>query len=178
MDKSTNLVWIDLEMTGLNPRTDVIIEIATIITDKDLNIIAEGPSIAIQTDQAKLEAMDEVVSKMHSDNGLLDRVRASNISLSQAEQMTLDFIKQYTEEGTSPLCGNSIATDKMFLTFQMPKIVKQLHYRLVDVSTVKQLNAYWHLQPEYKKDSTHLALDDIKESINELKYYKENIFKS
>ncbi|RIY31231.1 oligoribonuclease [Psittacicella melopsittaci] len=176
-DKDTNLVWIDLEMTGLNLDKDQIIEIATIITDKDLNILAKGPVLAIQTPKELLDSMDDVVREMHTKNGLIERVKASTTTLAQAEEQTLAFIQQYTNVRTSPLCGNSIGTDKMFLTKYMPKIVAHLHYRLIDVSTVKQLNFLWGFNYEYEKKGTHLALDDIEESIGELNFYRDKFFK-
>ncbi|MFC6276303.1 oligoribonuclease [Psittacicella hinzii] len=175
-DKATNLVWIDLEMTGLDINKDAIIEIATIVTDKDLNILAYGPDLAIQTPESVLATMDDFVLNMHTQNGLLERVRKSTITLEQAEKMTLDFIQKFTNVRTAPLCGNSIGTDKMFLVKHMPNLVKHLHYRMIDVSTIKQLNFLWGFDYAYEKQGTHLALDDIKESIGELAFYRQKFF--
>ncbi|RIY32560.1 oligoribonuclease [Psittacicella hinzii] len=175
-DKDTNLVWIDLEMTGLDLDKDAIIEISTIVTDKDLNILAYGPNLAIQTPDEVLNSMSDFVLEMHTKNGLLERVKNSNVTLAQAQQQTLEFIQQYTNVKTSPLCGNSIATDKMFLIKYMPEVVEHLHYRLIDVSTIKQLNFLWGFDYKYEKGDTHLALDDIKASIAELAFYREKFF--
>ncbi|RIY36707.1 oligoribonuclease [Psittacicella gerlachiana] len=175
-DKDTNLVWIDLEMTGLDVKKERIIEIATIITDKDLNILAHGPVIAIDTPREFLDSMSDVVREMHTKNGLIERVKASNITLEQAQEQTLEFISQYTNKKTSPLCGNSIATDKLFLLEYMPKIAEHLHYRLIDVSTIKQLNFLWGFDYKYEKKGSHLALDDIEDSIGELAFYRKKFF--
>ncbi len=173
------LVWMDLEMTGLNPEIDAVIEIATIITDDNLNIVAEGPDLVIQTDPELLNNMEDVVQTMHSKSGLIDEVRSSQITLEDAKLRTLDFIKQYVDPGTTPLAGNSIGTDRRFLLKYMSEIENYLHYRSVDVSTIKELCKRWY-RDEFKylpkKESAHRALDDIKASIEELLYYKNKIF--
>lgn len=174
-NKKHNLIWLDLEMTGLDIKKDVIIEIASIITDQELNILEEGPVFAISQPDEVLENMNDWCKKQHSKSGLVDRVKASNTSISQAEDLTLDFWKKWVKEGESPLCGNSVHNDRMFLLKYMPRLEKFLHYRHLDVSTPKLLSNYWY-NKEFKKDSKHLALDDIKDSIDELKFYKENIF--
>lgn len=175
--RKTNLVWVDLEMTGLDVNNDKIIEIATIVTDKDLNVVAYGPVFAIGISQEDLESMSPTVRQMHTDNGLIQRCLASKTTLADAERLTLEFIKQHVDQGCSPLCGNSIGTDKMFMVQYMPKIISYLHYRMIDVSSIKVLNQLWNLGTQYQKNSTHLALDDIKESINELKFYRDTILK-
>ena len=171
-----NLIWIDLEMTGLNTETDVIIEIATIVTNSNLEILAEGPVLAIHQKPAILEAMDEWNTKQHGKSGLVKRVTESSISEQDAESQTLEFLAQYLEPSTSPMCGNSICQDRRFLAKHMPKLEAFFHYRHIDVSTIKELAARW--RPDftggYKKNNTHLALDDIRESIAELHYYKTN----
>jgi len=173
-----NLVWMDLEMTGLDPEVDTILEIATIMTDKDLNILAEEPTIAIHHDQQALDNMGEWCRKQHGASGLTDRVLASRISLAEAETKTLAFIREYATEGTVPLCGNSIHQDRRFLVRYMSELEAYLHYRIVDVSTIKELVKRWY--PEIKspaKEGTHLALDDVRESIAELRHYRETIFR-
>lgn len=179
MSQQDRLVWIDLEMTGLDPKNDTIIEIATIVTDSDLNLIAEGPVLAVyQTDEA-LSVMDDWNIKHHGESGLIDRVKASNISLEQAQQQTIDFLALHVPKGASPLCGNSIGQDRRFLVKYMPILEDYFHYRNVDVSTVKELARRW--APEVfsgvKKKNTHQALDDIRESIEELRHYREHFFK-
>jgi len=174
-----NLVWMDLEMTGLNPEVDTILEIATIMTDKDLNILAEGPTIAIHHDKQVLDNMGEWCRKQHGASGLTDRVLASKISLAEAEAETLAFIRKYAAEGTVPLCGNSIHQDRRFLVRYMSELEAYLHYRIVDVSTIKELVRRWY--PEIKspaKEGTHLALDDVRDSIAELRHYRETIFRT
>jgi len=172
-----NLVWMDLEMTGLDPKVDTILEIATIVTDKDLNILAEGPSLAIHHDKHVLDNMNEWCRKQHGASGLSDRVLASNISLVQAETESLAFIRPYAAERAVPLCGNSIHQDRRFLVRYMPQLEAYLHYRMVDVSTIKELAKRWYpnMKPSAKK-GMHLALDDVRESIAELRYYREHIF--
>ncbi len=174
-----NLVWIDLEMIGLDPLNDRIIEIATVVTDKDLNVLAEGPVLAVfQTDQT-LTAMDEWNQKHHSESGLIARVRESSLSEAGAEQLTLDFLIQWLPAGASPMCGNSICQDRRFMASGMPRLEAFFHYRNLDVSTLKELTLRWapHLADGFKKVSKHRALDDVHESIDELKYYRETVLK-
>lgn len=179
MDKSKRLVWIDLEMTGLDPETDHIIEIASLITDGDLNIIAEGPEIVIHQPDEVLNGMNEWCIKQHGESGLTQKVRESKISLKEAEKLTLKFIRKYTGRTKVPLCGNSIGQDKMFLMKYMPLIIKQLHYRMVDVSSIKEMAHRWYPSfDKFPKAVTHRAMDDIKESVGELKYYREKLFVS
>ncbi|MCB1616792.1 MAG: oligoribonuclease [Pseudomonadales bacterium] len=178
MKDAQNLIWIDLEMTGLNPQTDVIIEIATIVTDAQLNILAEGPMLAIHQPEAVMSAMDEWCTRQHGKSGLTQRVLDSTISEADAEAATIAFLEEWVPAGKSPMCGNSICQDRRFLAPYMPKLEAFFHYRNLDVSTIKELAARW--QPSIldgvKKDSKHLALDDIRDSINELKYYRETCF--
>ena len=171
-----NLIWIDLEMTGLNPDTDLIIEIATVITDKHLNILAEGPAIAVHQPDADLLAMDDWNQKHHGESGLIDRVRFSQINADEAEAMTIDFLKHWVPERTSPMCGNTIGQDRRFLVKYMPKLEAYFHYRSIDVSTLKELAARWapNLKDGFKKETKHEALADIIESIEELRYYREH----
>ena len=176
MNKKTNLIWIDLEMTGLVPEKDIIIEIATVVTDAYLNVLAEGPSIAIHQDNKHLDSMDEWNTRQHTKSGLVQRVKESEISLNVAEKQTLDFVIKYVDPGTSPMCGNSICQDRRFLYNYMPKLEKFFHYRHIDVSTLKELAVRW--KPDVVsnsfKQSKHLALSDIYDSINELKHYREH----
>ncbi len=176
MDKKTNLIWIDLEMTGLVPEDDVIIEIATVVTDSNLNVLAEGPSLAIHQENKHLDSMDEWNTRQHTKSGLIKRVKESKISLNEAEKKTLDFLIQYVDSGTSPMCGNSICQDRRFLYIYMPKLEKFFHYRHIDVSTLKELAVRWKsdVVSTSFKQSKHLALSDIYDSINELKYYREH----
>lgn len=179
MKNENNLVWLDLEMTGLDPEADTIIEIATVITNQQLEIVAEGPSLAIHVSDEILSNMNKWCRKTHKKSGLTERVRQSNISLQEAERLTLEFVQTYTFENTSPLCGNSIWQDRRFLYKYMPNLEAHFHYRLLDVSTLKILSSHWYpdVYNGISKDSKHLALDDAKESIEELKYYREKIFK-
>lgn len=172
----TNLIWIDLEMTGLLPEKDVIIEIATVVTDANLNVLAEGPALAIHQNQALLAAMDEWNTEHHTNSGLVKRVQNSTISAQQAEAQTLDFLQKYVKAGASPMCGNTICQDRRFLYNYMPKLEQFFHYRHIDVSTIKELAKRWkpEAKMEFKKDSAHLALSDIYDSINELKHYRKN----
>ena len=171
----------DLEMTGLDPATEVIVEIATLITDDDLNVIAEGPDLVINQPEAVLSTMDPVVVEMHTKSGLLTAIRASTVTLEQAGTATLEFIKQHVvEPRTIPLCGNSIGTDRRFLARYLPEIENHLHYRSVDVSTIKELVKRWYPGIEITrptKSGAHRALDDVREGIRELKFYRENVFK-
>jgi oligoribonuclease len=175
----SNLIWIDLEMTGLDPDQDHIIEIATVITDKHLNILAQGPVLAIHQPDSVLNAMDEWCRTHHGQSGLSQRVKDSNIDLRQAEQQTLDFVREWVPKGKSPICGNSICQDRRFLYRAMPELESYFHYRNLDVSTLKELAARWapEVQKNFTKASVHLALDDIIESINELKYYRDHFIK-
>jgi len=176
---SQHLIWIDLEMTGLDPDSDLIIEIATIITDKELNILAQGPVLAIHQDDAALVAMDEWNQKHHGQSGLIDRVKASRINAAEAERLTIEFLQAWVPENTSPICGNSIGQDRRFLYRYMPKLEAYFHYRNIDVSTLKELAARWApaIKDGFNKESKHQALDDIVESIEELRYYREHFIK-
>jgi oligoribonuclease len=172
-----HMVWIDLEMTGLDIESCSIIEIATVITDGDLNIIATGPNLAIQTSEENLAAMDEWNTTHHNASGLVARIRKSEYSIAEAEVETLKFIRKYVAEGKAPLCGNSIWCDRKFIERQMPELAAYLHYRMVDVSSFKEMAKRWYpTLPRYEKKGAHLALDDILESIEELRYFRENIF--
>lgn len=177
-DRKDNLIWIDLEMTGLDTDNDVIIEIATIVTDKNLEVIAEGPVLAIHQPDEVMAGMDEWNTSTHTSSGLVDRVRHSTWTARAAEEATLSFLEQHVERGMSPMCGNSICQDRRFLHRLMPRLEQYFHYRNLDVSTIKELARRW--QPEVlahlKKDSKHLALEDIRDSIAELRYYREKVF--
>jgi oligoribonuclease len=179
MSENNYLVWIDLEMTGLDPEKERIIEIATIITDSELNTIEEGPVIAVHQSDSLLNSMDEWCTRTHGESGLTQRVRDSRVSEIDAEQQTLEFLQRYLEPGQSPLCGNSIGQDRRFLVKYMPELEAFFHYRNLDVSTIKELARRW--RPEVldgvKKKGTHLALDDIRDSINELRHYREHFFR-
>lgn len=173
-----NLVWIDLEMTGLDYETESIIEIATIITDKHLNVLAEGPNLVIHQPDELLNRMDEWNTQHHTASGLVDRVRNSKIGLSEAERATLDFVKQFVPYKTSPLCGNSIHQDRKFLEKYMKELCDFLHYRTIDVTSIKEVVKRWYPNgPKVpKKSDAHLALIDIRESIDELAFYREHYF--
>lgn len=177
------LIWMDLEMTGLDPERHVIVEIATLVTDDDLNIIAEGPDLVIYQPDEALAEMDDFVTNMHITSGLLDLIKTSTVTHEDAMQQTLDFIKLHSPEPMKiPLCGNSIRTDRAFLTKYMPDIENWLHYRCVDVSTVKELVKRWnpgleHARPK-SEGTTHRAMDDIRDSVAELKFYRDKVFKS
>jgi len=176
MNKKTNLIWIDLEMTGLIPEHDVIIEIATVVTDAQLNVVDEGPSIAIHQSNEILDGMDEWNTNQHNRSGLVKRVKESKTSVAEAESQTLNFLMKYVDLGASPMCGNSICQDRRFLYNYMPDLEKFFHYRHIDVSTLKELAVRWKpniISDSYKK-SRHLALSDIYDSIDELKHYREN----
>jgi oligoribonuclease len=176
MKSDKNLIWIDLEMTGLDPSKERIIEIATIVTDSELNIVAEGPVFAIHQPDSLLEAMDSWNTKQHNGSGLVARIKASTVTEAEAEAKTLEFLKQYLNEKVSPMCGNSVWQDRRFLNLYMPKLEQFFHYRMIDVSSVKELAKRWMPQvcKGLKKQNKHLALDDIKDSIEELKYYREH----
>ncbi|WP_404419911.1 oligoribonuclease [Marinospirillum sp.] len=174
-----HLVWIDLEMTGLDPQKERIIEIATIVTDSELNILAEGPVLAIHQPDSLLDAMDDWCTKTHGGSGLTQRVRDSRISTREAEQATLDFLKEYVKPGTSPMCGNSVHQDRRFMLQEMPELEAFFHYRNLDVSTLKELAKRWNpeVKKSFKKQNTHLALDDIRESVAELRHYREHFLR-
>ncbi|CAM3784660.1 Oligoribonuclease [Vibrio aerogenes CECT 7868] len=173
-----NLIWIDLEMTGLNPEVHKIIEIATIVTDSELNILAEGPVFAIHQPESELEKMDEWCTNTHTASGLVERVRKSQIDEQIAVEQTIKFLKQWVPEGKSPICGNSVGQDRRFLVKHMPLLESYFHYRYLDVSTLKELVRRW--KPEildgFSKQGSHQALDDIRESIAELHYYRQTVF--
>lgn len=176
--KNTKLVWMDLEMTGLEPDRDTIIEIATLITDGDLNLLAEGPELVIHQDPALFATMDDWNREHHKKSGLWQKVVDSKISLVDAEQQTLAFLKQHIGPKESPLCGNSIWQDRRFLFRHMQSLEAYLHYRLVDVSTLKELAARWYPSLKFvKTKSSHRALDDVRESLAELKFYRDHLFK-
>ncbi|TET05923.1 oligoribonuclease [Candidatus Dependentiae bacterium] len=176
MNKKDNLVWIDLEMTGLSLEKDVILEIASIVTDKDLNVLAHGPSLSIHHSDVVLEEMNSVVAEFHRKSGLLEEVRHSAINLQDAEQQTLDFIREYCLPEVAPLCGNSIWQDRAFLRIYMPRLLSYLHYRLIDVTSFKEIIMRWYPEDPhafFEKRDAHRALDDIKESIAELNHYRK-----
>lgn len=173
------LIWIDLEMTGLDTVRDEIIEIATIVTDDDLNILAEGPVLAIKVADTVLNNMDDWNKNQHGQSGLIDRVRRSTVTLADAQTATLEFLAKWVDKGVSPMCGNSICQDRRFLARQMPDLEAYFHYRNLDVSSVKELCYRWRpdLANSYQKGGTHLALDDVRDSIRELRHYREHFFK-
>lgn len=170
-----NLIWIDLEMTGLDPVNDYIIEIATVITDSSLNILDEGPVMAIHQSDETMNSMDEWNTTQHGKTGLIKRVKNSSVTEAEAEKATIEFLMQYVTKNKSPMCGNSICQDRRFLARLMPELNNYFHYRHIDVSTLKELAQRWApgICKGFSKESTHIALNDIKDSINELKYYRE-----
>ena len=178
-DKKTNLIWIDLEMTGLDTFEDEIIEIATIVTDAQLNVLAEGPMLAIHQPDEVLGRMDEWNTRQHGQSGLTERVRNSQLTTRDAERMTLEFLARHVDAKASPMCGNSICQDRRFMARLMPELEAFFHYRNLDVSTLKELGSRWapQVMGGFTKNSTHLALDDVKDSIRELLYYREHLFK-
>lgn len=175
------LVWMDLEMTGLDPGADVIVEIATLVTDDELNIVAEGPDLVVACDPGKLEGMDQVVIDMHTRSGLLEAIRTSTTTLAEAGAQTLGFIREHVPEPRSvPLCGNSIGTDRRFLAAYLPEIEEHLHYRSIDVSTIKELARRWYpdaVAGAPGKAGGHRAMDDIRESVAELRYWRSAVFR-
>jgi len=178
MQQLDRLIWIDLEMTGLSPERDVIIEIATLVTDAHLHLIAEGPSIAIHQPDEIMSAMDEWNTRQHGQSGLRKRVRESEVTVAQAQQQTLQFLQKHVEAKQSPMCGNSICQDRRFLARYMSDLEGFFHYRNLDVSTLKELARRWKpkVLDGYKKNSNHLAMDDIKDSVEELRFYKSKLF--
>lgn len=179
MQNPQNLIWIDLEMTGLEPDRDVIIEMATIVTDSELNVLAEGPVIAIHQSDEMLAGMDEWNTRTHGQSGLTERVRQSTIDTAAAEAQTLAFLEQWVPKGKSPICGNSIGQDRRFLYRYMPNLEDYFHYRYLDVSTLKILAGLWapQVRDSFHKQGSHQALDDIRESIAELRHYREHFLK-
>jgi oligoribonuclease len=179
MKSADNLVWIDLEMTGLKPEADLIIEIATIVTDKYLRVLAEGPVLAINQSEATMAAMDDWNRRQHGASGLTARVLASGTDAADAERQTLEFLENWAEPKRSPMCGNSICQDRRFLARHMPALERFFHYRNLDVSTLKELAQRWAPQvaQAFQKSSTHLALDDVRESIRELQFYRERLLR-
>ena len=179
MPSPDNLIWIDLEMTGLRPESDLIIEIATMVTDKHLNILAEGPVLAVRQSRTVLDGMDEWNRRQHGGSGLAQRVLDSAVDTAAAEQKTLRFLEVWAEARRSPMCGNSICQDRRFLARLMPTLESFFHYRNLDVSTLKELAQRWapQIAQTFRKSSTHLALDDVKESIRELQFYRDNFLR-
>ncbi len=179
MSQKNLLAWIDLEMTGLDHQNDLILEIATIITDTDLNIVAEGPSMVIYQPDEILNKMDQWCIDTHTNTGLFRQVQESCVTVQEAEQETLFFLQEYASKGDMPLCGNTVWFDKLFLKKEMPRIVEYLHYRVVDVTAFKIMISAWSGKKDlgFKKQNTHRALDDIKESIAELQFYRQNYLK-
>lgn len=179
MDKELNLIWIDLEMTGLVPERDRIIEIATLVTDSQLNLLAEGPVLAVKQADALLDGMDDWNQKHHGASGLIDRVKNSSIDEAAAERTTIEFLSEYSQKNASPMCGNSICQDRRFLANYMPELEAFFHYRNLDVSSIKELVRRWKpdLMAGLKKQGTHQALEDIKDSVEELRYYREHFIR-
>jgi len=175
--KQSNLVWMDLEMSGLDPEENTILEIATLVTDFNLNVVAEGPVIAIHQTDELLDSMDEWNTNCHRETGLTDRVKKSDLWMKDAEMITLDFIKKHVKLNASPLCGNTIWQDRRFLIKYMPELESYFHYRNIDVSSIKEISTRWYPDlPVFEKEKAHSALKDIGESIEELKYYRTKIF--
>jgi oligoribonuclease len=179
VSRKDNLIWIDLEMTGLDPDQNRIIEIATVVTDKELTVLAEGPVLAIHQTDEVLAAMDEWNTRQHANSGLTERVRASEVGESEAERLTLEFLRRHVDQGASPICGNSICQDRRFLIRHMPGLAAFFHYRNLDVSTLKILAKLWlpEVSNRFEKKSVHLALADIHDSIRELRFYREHLFR-
>jgi oligoribonuclease len=176
---SQNLIWIDLEMTGLDTQNDSIIEVATVVTDKDLNVLAEGPVLAIFQNEETLARMDDWNKRQHGESGLIVRVRESGLDEAEAERLTLAFLQGWVPPGSSPMCGNSICQDRRFLARCMPRLEAYFHYRNLDVSTLKELAGRWapHMKDGFRKKNSHRAMDDILESIAELRYYRQHMFR-
>ena len=178
MTSEQRLIWVDMEMTGLNPDTDVVIEIASIVTTKDLEVLAEGPVIAIHQSDATLAKMDDWNTRTHGESGLVDRVRASSVDEAAATELTLEFFNEWVQPNTSPMCGNSIGQDRRFMARHMPELEAFFHYRNLDVTTLKLLAGYWRADlPAHPKQNAHEALADIRESIEELRYYREHLIR-
>lgn len=179
MSRKESLIWIDLEMTGLDPDVNRIIEIATVVTDKELTVLAEGPVIAVHQTDAVMTSMDAWNTRQHSQSGLTERVQASAVTEPEAERLTLEFLRQHVDQGASPICGNSICQDRRFLVRYMPELAAFFHYRNLDVSTLKILAKLWlpEVGNRFEKKSVHLALADIHDSIRELRFYREHLFK-
>ena len=178
MTSEQRLIWVDMEMTGLDPETDVVIEIASIVTNTDLEVLAEGPVIAIHQSDATLAKMDEWNTRTHGESGLIDRVRASSINEAAATALTLEFLSEWVKPNTSPMCGNSIGQDRRFMARHMPELEAFFHYRNLDVTTLKLLAGYWRADlPAHPKQNAHEALADIRESIEELRYYREHLIR-
>jgi oligoribonuclease len=178
-ESADRMVWVDLEMTGLDPETCAIVEIATLVSDSELNVVAEGPCLVIHQPETVLAGMSQFVRDLHTRSGLLERIHTSTVTLEEATEATFAFVAQHAQKGVSPLCGNSVWKDRAFLEKYMPKVVGYLHYRMVDVSTVKELVRRWY-PPAYlvpKKREVHRALDDIRESIEELRWYRAKVFR-
>ena len=175
--REQRMVWIDLEMTGLDIEKESIIEIATIITDSELNILAQGPNLAIKVSEELIEGMDEWNTTHHHQSGLVDRIRTVGVSIEEAQQQTIEFLQEWVNPNSAPLCGNSVWNDRRFLDKEMPLVADYLHYRMIDVSTVKELAKRWYPEVDkYPKKLSHLALDDIIESIEELQYFRNKVF--
>ena len=180
MNRKTNLIWIDLEMTGLIPETDVILEIATVVTDSNLNVISAGPSHSQHQSKELIDGLYEWNTSQHNSSGLVKRVMESKITVNEAESQTLEFLSKHVDSGVSPMCGNSICQDRRFLSNYMPNLERFFHYRHIDVSTLKELAVRWKpdIISSSFKNSRHLALSDIYDSIDELKYYREHFIKA
>jgi oligoribonuclease len=176
---SDRLIWIDLEMTGLDPDRDRIIEVATLVSDGELNVVAEGPVLAVHQDEAILNAMDEWNTRQHGQSGLIRRVRESDVGEAQAERATLAFLREHVPAGASPMCGNSICQDRRFLARYMPELERYFHYRNLDVSTLKELAKRWAppVYEGFQKHSAHLAMEDIRDSLAELRHYRSQLLR-